>query len=102
LIRKSINLNHDHLFAQLDVHNRSVMANYSAGKYDSSDAKAKQISLGYTYSLSKRTTLYGVYSHINNSNGSAAMASSGVSGLSLAGIADQNSSGFNVGIAHNF
>ena len=80
----------------------TVMATYSAGKYDSTDAKAKQISLGYTYSLSKRTMVYGVYSHINNSNGSAAMASSGVSGLTLAGIAGQNSSGINVGISHSF
>jgi predicted porin len=87
----------------------TVMATYSQGKYDNAKnalttgtGKAKQISLGYTYSLSKRTTLYGVYSHISNSDGSFAMASSGVTGLGLTGIAGQNSSGFNVGVAHTF
>lgn len=98
----------------------TVMATYSQGKYDnalnastSGTGKAKQISLGYTYALSKRTMVYGVYSHISNSDGSFAMASSGVSGLTLAGntLADgtsvpgvpgKNSSGINVGISHSF
>jgi predicted porin len=61
---------------------------------------AKQYALGYTYSLSKRTNLYTSYAHISNDVGTAFAVGSATD--SFAGVAGQGSSGFALGIRHQF
>ena len=56
---------------------------------------ATQWALGYTYALSKRTSLYSSYAHIDNENG----AGYTVGNNSDVGTGDQ---AFNVGIRHSF
>lgn len=58
---------------------------------------AKQFALGYVHQLSKRTSLYGTYSHLSNS-GSASFAV----GTPPAAVAGSVSRGFEVGIMHSF
>ena len=63
---------------------------------DSSNSAIKKWSLGYVYYMSKRTALYGTYAHLMNSGGlnwaftGAATAPNG------------SSTGYEVGIRHNF
>ena len=57
-----------------------------------SDSAATQYTLGYNYNLSKRTKLYGYYTHINNDRN----ASYGV------GAAGADFSSVAVGVRHNF
>lgn len=59
---------------------------------------ARQISVGHTHPLSKRTTLYTAYSHIKN-EGNAAYVNAD---SSPAGVPGANASGFQVGINHAF
>jgi len=63
---------------------------------------AWQIALGATYDLSKRTALYGTYSHIDNSDGARFIvgALNNVAGGGAG--ANDNSQGFEVGIRHSF
>ncbi|SBP87344.1 porin [Thiomonas delicata] len=61
---------------------------------------AKQYALGYTYSLSKRTNLYTSYAHISNDVGTAFAVGSSTD--SFAGVLGQGSSGFALGIRHQF
>ena len=61
---------------------------------------AKQYAIGYTYSLSKRTNLYTSYAHISNDVGTAFAVGSSTD--SFAGVAGQGSSGFALGIRHQF
>ena len=59
------------------------------------NADASQVGIGYTYALSKRSTLYAAYAHINNRNGAAY----------LVGNATDNGSGnqaWNLGLRHTF
>ena len=65
-----------------------------------SEPQAKQAAIGYTYSLSKRTNLYGSYSHISNSNGANFVANSNAS--TNVGVANTGSNGFALGIRHKF
>jgi predicted porin len=69
------------------------------------DADANQLQVLYTYSLSKRTLLYSVFTHINNSNGAVYTTAH----ASAAPTQDQYDLGarpgdqeFSVGIRHNF
>lgn len=72
----------------------SVMASYILHENRAvGDADTKQIALGYTYSLSKRTILYSSYARIAN-DGAASIATPGTPG----GIDKQ----FNMGINHTF
>lgn len=59
---------------------------------------ASQIGLGVGYSMSKRTTLYGAYSHVAN-KGNAAYV---VADSSPDGVAGKASSGIQVGIRHDY
>lgn len=59
---------------------------------------AQQVAVGYTYTLSKRTTLYTAYSRITN-DGNAAYV---VADSSAAGESGATASGFQVGIRHDF
>ena len=59
------------------------------------NADASQVGIGYTYALSKRSTLYAAYAHINNRNGAAY----------LVGNATDNGTGnqaWNLGLRHTF
>lgn len=56
---------------------------------------ASQIGIGYTYALSKRTTLYAAYAHIDNKNGAAYV----VGNATEAGTGDQ---ACNLGLRHIF
>lgn len=70
-------------------------ANASGGGTDANDAK--QIAVGYIHNLSKRTSLYGTYSHLNN-DGAARFAVS----TPPTAVAGGSSKGFEVGIMHAF
>ena len=64
-----------------------------AGDYKNvNDSDATQYTLGYNYNLSKRTKVYGYYTHVNNSRNAAYM--SNVAGADFSSVA--------VGIRHNF
>ena len=64
-----------------------------AGEYKNvNDSDATQYTLGYNYNLSKRTKVYGYYTHVNNSRNAAYM--SGVAGADFSSVA--------VGVRHNF
>lgn len=71
----------------------------SAAGWD--DQKAKQIAVGATYDLSKRTALYGTYSHINNSGG-AAFTVAGLTGAGPGMAVNENSQAVEFGIRHSF
>lgn len=69
------------------------------------DADAKQFQLLYTYSLSKRTLLYSIFTHINNSNGAVyttAHASAAPTAAQYALGARAADREFSVGIRHSF
>ncbi|WP_077002402.1 porin [Variovorax sp. KK3] len=58
--------------------------------------ETSKLSLGYVHYLSKRTALYGTYARVRNSGG----ATTGLNGAITA--ANQPSSGFDLGIRHQF
>ena len=57
-----------------------------------SDSAATQYTLGYNYNLSKRTKVYGYYTHVNNSRNAAYMT--GANGADFSSVA--------LGVRHNF
>ena len=64
-----------------------------AGEYKNlNDSDSTQYTLGYNYNLSKRTKVYGYYTHVNNSRN--ASYQSGVAGADFSSVA--------VGVRHNF
>lgn len=75
----------------IPVSYNSVKQNNTAG------SKASQLGIGYVHNLSKRTSLYTSYARISNKNGAAFGVSGGVGGA-----ANQNSSGFELGVKHSF
>ncbi|MES2183199.1 MAG: porin [Pseudomonadota bacterium] len=62
-------------------------------------SSAVQLAVGYVYDLSKRTSLYATYARIRNSNGAAFVVGGSAS---VPGLANATSSGFDIGIRHNF
>ena len=59
--------------------------------------KADQFGLGYIYSLSKRTSVYGTYAYLKNKNGASLYT------LGSGGLKDNGSQqGMQVGITHAF
>jgi predicted porin len=70
----------------------------SKGKDAVDGAKGKQFALGYVYNLSKRSALYGTYSHISNSGGALFTVGQGGQGSA----ADGKSTGLEVGLRHSF
>ena len=77
-------------FSYNDVRNKSV-----------NDSDSEQYSLGYVYNLSKRTALYGTYSHV--SNDSRVRRGTGISGLSGVTInAGESVNAYEFGISHSF
>lgn len=82
-----------------------IKASYIRSDYNAAfgNNDANQIALGYDYSLSKRTTLYGNYARINNKNGATFGVASMAAGNAAANpTAGGRSSGFEVGIRHVF
>jgi predicted porin len=86
----------------------AIQASYTQSKLDDatddSAGKAKQYALGYTYSLSKRTSVYAAYADISNDNekGNAGKVrrTASVGDSSNGGDGYQN--GFQFGLKHSF
>lgn len=79
------------------VGNGEFKAQWSAYKTSAAgNPQTKKISLGYVHNLSKRTSLYGTFARVNNSGG----ATTALNGSSTA--ANRSSSGFDLGVRHNF
>jgi predicted porin len=70
------------------------------------DTGAKQISLGYDHSMSKRTTVYALYTRLTNEKGAGynlGIAAASTGGVAIpAGNVDHDPSSFAVGIKHAF
>ncbi len=102
------------LGATVPVGAGSIMASYGENKNDmvangstgAGAGTAKQIAIGYSYSLSKRTSLYTSYAHISNDAPSATLTGTsftvGDATDSFYGVPGQSASGFALGIVHNF
>ena len=92
------------LGATVPVGPGAILASYTQSKNkDVAHTTSKQIAVGYTYALSKRTNLYTSYAHI--SNGSATFAAVGDAtgnNDAPAGGLGMSSSGFALGIRHQF
>lgn len=73
-------------------------ADASGAGTDANDAK--QFALGYVHQLSKRTSLYGAYSHLTNSGSASFQVGSPL--VPSAAAAGGASKGFEVGIMHSF
>ena len=75
----------------------AIRAEYINNKDDRNDFDNNVLALSYTYSLSKRTTLYATYARVDNDD----LSEQGFSGGGDV-VAGENTSGFAVGIQHNF
>lgn len=76
----------------------AIRAEYVNNKNDDIDEADNNIfALSYTYSMSKRTTFYATYAHVDNDDNSRM----GIGGAGKA-VAGENADGFAVGIQHNF
>ncbi len=73
---------------------KAALSRYSTDA-GASPATSK-IALGYVYSLSKRTVLYGTLAHVKNSGGANRALNTALTG------ANQGSSGFDIGMRHSF
>ncbi len=90
------------LGATIPVGPGSILASYTGLKDSTtSNMGAKQYAIGYTYSLSKRTNLYTSYAHISNDTGAMYAVGDATDG-GFAPAAGQSSSGFAVGMRHQF
>jgi predicted porin len=65
------------------------------------DTGARQLALGYTYNLSKRTNFYTAFARVRNERTSASFVGDASSG-GLAPAAGGDSNAFNVGVRHKF
>jgi predicted porin len=91
------------LGATVPVGAGSIMASYVNSKNTTNgldNATAKQYAVGYTYSLSKQTSVYTSYAHISNDANTKFTVGTATDGF--AGAAGQGSSGFALGMVHNF
>jgi predicted porin len=66
---------------------------------DLDDADSNVYALSYSYALSKRTQLYATYARVSNDDGSSLGIGGPGSNIAAAG---ENSTGFAVGVQHNF
>ncbi len=82
----------------------AILASYTQSKNkDVSMSTSKQYAIGYTYALSKRTNLYTSYAHItNDANTFAAVQDATGNNSAPAGGLGMASSGFALGIRHQF
>jgi predicted porin len=77
-----------------------VAAFPQASGWDGQDAQ--QVAIGATYDISKRTALYGTYSHISNNDGAAFTVGSLVNVAAGGARANESSQGVEFGIKHSF
>ncbi len=64
---------------------------------------AKQWTLGYDHGLSKRTTVYGLYTKLNNNTGAAyGLSTNGTGGANSSGGLNSAPSAFSLGVKHSF
>jgi len=63
---------------------------------------AKQWALGYDHSMSKRTTVYALYTRLNNDTGAAYGLSTAGSTGGVAGVAGKSPSAWSFGMKHTF
>lgn len=70
-----------------------------AGSADLSNSGAKQYTLGADYAFSKRTSVYALYSKINNESNASYNYEAAAPVLTVAGA---NLSGFSLGVKHSF
>ncbi|HWU98868.1 MAG TPA: porin [Oxalicibacterium sp.] len=75
----------------------AIRAEYINNNDDRDDRDNNVLALSYTYSLSKRTTLYATYARVDNDD----LSAQGF-GTSPAVVPGENTSGLAVGIQHNF
>ncbi|MBS0474973.1 MAG: porin [Proteobacteria bacterium] len=75
-----------------------VAYNHYEDKGGATTAKADQLGLGYVYSLSKRTSLYGTYAYLKNKNNGNTFSLSGDTAVKDNG----KQQGLQVGITHTF
>ncbi len=82
----------------------AILASYTQSKNkDVSMSTSKQYAIGYTYALSKRTNLYTSYAHItNDANTFASVQDATGNNSAPAGGLGMASSGFALGIRHQF
>ncbi|HZW87015.1 MAG TPA: porin [Gallionella sp.] len=75
-----------------------------AGAAAGTDTRASQISLGYDHNLSKRTTVYALYTKLNNgANAKYALSTaSNASGTTAASAVGADPSAWSVGLKHSF
>ena len=92
------------LGATVPVGAGSILASYGNAKSTlggATNATAKQYAIGYTYNLSKQTSLYTSYAHLTNDQNTAYTVGDATDSFGP-GIANQASSGFALGMVHNF
>src|SRR5690606_40323478 len=75
----------------------AIRAEYINNNDDRKDFDNNVLALSYTYAMSKRTTLYATYARVDNDDLSAQGFSGGADV-----VTGENTSGFAVGIQHNF
>jgi predicted porin len=79
----------------------NIKASYTRSDYNpaAGNGDANQIAIGYDYSLSKRTAVYGTYSRLTNKNGGSSF---GLSPNAAAQTANGKSTGIEFGVRHSF
>ena len=68
---------------------------------DVADSSASKIAIGYVHNLSKRTAVYTTYAYIDNKNAMAVPVNAGAD-AGPTPLPGRSSSGFDLGIRHNF
>jgi len=79
----------------------NIKASYTRSDYNpaAGNGDANQIAIGYDYSLSKRTAVYGTYSRVTNKNGGSSF---GLTPNAAAQVANGKSTGIEFGVRHSF
>ena len=76
---------------------RAAYNRYQDSQTGTADAKADHFAIGYIYSLSKRTSVYGTYAYLKNKNGGTRFSINGDAGLD-----NGKQQGLQVGMTHAF
>ena len=82
-----------------------VRASYNRyeNKYNGGKDKADQLSVGYVYGLSKRTSVYGTYSYLKQKDFNGGVPAAAMYTLGTGGLKDSGKQqGFQVGVSHAF
>lgn len=82
--------------------NALKLAYTKAGDMNASDTGAKQWSLGVDHNMSKRTTVYALYSKVTNDSGAGYGLTGGSNGGVAAGSLNSDPSVLSAGIKHSF